>query len=339
MQDQQQDLPWEQKDWLQQAIEWIHTQLTASGLQIVGSVELIHQRPWSSFASVPTADGTVYFKAAAPAFKYEIALTQALAQWRPDCTVRVIAVDLDRGWLLSANAGDTLSTVSQSSAQIEHWLKMLPLTVEFQIEMAGRVAELLELGVPDRRLATLPEQYSQLLQANGSLRVDMEPGLTREEYQQLRDLRPRFAAWCEELADYGLKETLTHEELHDSNVLVSGNRYIFTDWSDCSVSHPFFAMVVMTRAAAHRLHLAEDGKEMVRLRDAYLEPWTKFTTRSKLLTAFDLAYRLGMVNRALSWHHGTGSLSKRHKEPYADAVPGWLQDFLNAETPISPNAS
>jgi hypothetical protein len=72
---------------------------------------------------------------------------------------------------------------------------------------------------------------------------------------------------------------------------------------------------------------------MMSLRDAYLEPWTKFETREKLLAAFELAYRLAMVNRALSWHYATGSLSKRHKEPYADAVPEWLQDFLNAETP------
>jgi hypothetical protein len=69
------------------------------------------------------------------------------------------------------------------------------------------------------------------------------------------------------------------------------------------------------------------------LRDAYLEPWTKFQTRVKLLAAFELAYRLAMVNRALSWHQATASLSRQHKEPYADFVPGWLQDFLNAEMP------
>jgi hypothetical protein len=39
---------------------------------------------------------------------------------------------------------------------------------------------------------------------------------------------------------------------------------------------------------------------MMRLRDAYLEPWTTFATRRDLLTAFDLAYRLALANRALS---------------------------------------
>lgn len=111
-------------------------------------------------------------------------------------------------------------------------------------------------------------------------------------------------------------------------MLVSGDRYIFTDWSEGVVIHPFFMMLVTLRATADRLELAEDGSEMLRLRDAYLEPWTTFETRGKLLAAFALAYRLAMVNRALSWHHGTGSLSKRHKEPYADSVPSWLWSIL-----------
>jgi hypothetical protein len=90
-------------------------------------------------------------------------------------------------------------------------------------------------------------------------------------------------------------------------------------------------MLVTLRATAARLEVAEEGPEMLRLRDAYLEPWTAFETREKLLAAFETAYRLAMVNRALSWHHGTGTLSQRHKEAYADSVPSWLRDFLNAE--------
>jgi len=41
-----------------------------------------------------------------------------------------------------------------------------------------------------------------------------------------------------------------------------------------------------------------------------------------------------MVNRALSWQQATGSLSIEHKEPYADALPEWLQDFLGADKAV-----
>ena len=300
-------------------------------MDITGPIEILHQRPWSTFARVSTTSGTVYFKAPAPGSLYEAALTQALACWRPDCTVPVIAVDLDQGWLLTADAGITLRDIGRSPGQVEHWLKVLPLCAELQIEMAARVPELLTLGMPDRRLVMLPQLYAQLMEDTDNLRVGLEPGLTAEEYQRLRDLRPHLAGLCEQLASAGLPETLTHEEVHDGNVLVNGDRYIFIDWSDSSVAHPFFTMLVTIRAVAHRLELAEYGPEMMRLRDAYLEPWTTFATRPTLLAAFRQAYRLGMANRALSWQFGTGTAAAHHKQLYADAVPGWLQDFLNAE--------
>jgi hypothetical protein len=171
------------------------------------------------------------------------------------------------------------------------------------------------------------------MEAHENLRVGLEPGLTPDEYQRLCDLHPWVVMACERLASLGLPETLVHEEVTSTNVLVRGNRYIFTDWSEGVVSHPFFIMLLTLQATADRLEIAEDSSEMLGLRDAYLEQWIAFSTRDKLLVGFEVAYRLAMVNRALSWHHGTGSLSKRHKEAYADSVPNWLRHFLNAETP------
>jgi hypothetical protein len=333
MQDRHTRLPWEQPGWFEQASAWIDAQLAARGWHGVSPLELVRLRPWSAFARVSTTNGTAYFKALAPDCRYEAALTQALGRWRPDCTIPLLAVDRDRGWLLSADAGPTLHSVSPSMDQLGHWLRLLPLCVELQIEMADRVPDLLALGLFDRRLDQLPHLYTQLMEADENLRVGLVPGLTPVEYRRLRDSRSWVAAACEHLASIGLPETLVHEEVHSTNVLVSGDRYIFTDWSEGVVTHPFFMMLVTLRATADRLELAEDGPEMRRLRDAYLEPWTAFEMRGKLFAAFGLAYRLAMVNRALSWHHGTGSLAARHKEPYADSVPMWLRDFLNAAIP------
>lgn len=328
-------LPWEQPGWLEAATTWIHARLEASRWRASGPVELLHQRAWSTFARVPTDQGTAYFKAPAPPY-YEAALTEALSRWRPDCTARLLGVDVARGWLLSADAGETLRAVSDPGEQIEHWVKLLPQYAELQMAMAGHVTELLGMGVSDRRLANFARLYANLLEETESLMIGLPDGLTREEHRRLLDLRPQVAAWCEQLAGYGLADTLTHEEIHDSNVLFNGEGYIFTDWSDSSVAHPFFTILVTMRAAAHRLKLAEDGPEITRLRDAYLESWTKFATRKALSEAFELAYRLAMINRALSWQESIGPLSDEQKEPYADNVPGWLQDFLIAG-PVTSN--
>jgi len=332
MDDQVTQLPWEEPDWLQQVIAWIEDQLANSGRESTGPVEVMHQRPWATFARVDTDKGTVYFKAPAPGSYYEAGVTEALTRWRPKNTVPILSVDLERGWLLSADAGATLRSASPSVVQVEHWVKLMPICVELQLQMAEHVPELLALGMPDRRLAKLPQLYTQLLEDDENLRVGLKPGLSPEEYRSLCDLPSQVAFMCEELNSYGFPETLTHEEVHDANILLTRDgRYIFTDWSDSSVAHPFFSMLVTMRAAAHRLKLAENSPEMIRVRDAYLEPWTEFETREKLSAAYDLAYRLGMINRALSWQQGTGSLSREYKEQYADAVPEWLQDFLIAE--------
>src|ERR1044071_9565887 len=112
---------------------------------------------------------------------------------------------------------------------------------------------------------------------------------TPGEYRSLRAGQTRFAAQCEQLAAYKLPATLTHEEVHENNVLLGDGRYVFTDWSDCSVGHPFFTMLVTLRAAAHWLHLDESGPELRHMRDAYLEPWTRFAPRDELLQALALA--------------------------------------------------
>ncbi|MEZ4728507.1 MAG: phosphotransferase [Caldilineaceae bacterium] len=321
MQDQTTQLPWEAPTWLDQTSAWINAQVAACGWQSLSPVEIVRLRPWSAFARVATTNGIVYFKATAPDCHYEAALTQALARWRPYCTVPLLAVDLDCGWLLSADAGPTLHAASPSTDQFEHWLKVLPLCVELQLAMVDHLPELLTFGLFDRRLTHLPHLYNQLMAGHENLRVGLEPGLTPEEYQRLQALQPWVTDACAQLAELGLPETLVHEEVHSTNVLVNGDRYIFTDWSEAAITHPFFMMVVTLRGAAIEFGLDESGPVLRRLRDAYLEPWTAFATLEQLSNAFALANRLAMVNRALSWHHGTGSLDQRHKAPMPIAYP------------------
>lgn len=331
MDEQPSQLPWEQPNWLAEVTGWIQDQLSIHGYRMRGPVEILHQRPWSTFAQVKTDKELVYFKAPAPAFHYEAGVTQYLGRLRPDCSVPLLAVHPSLGWLLSVDAGVTLRNLSPSSDQVDHWVKIMPFYAELQKEMAAYIPDLLSLGMYDRRLLRLPQQYSELLEDTHALRLELEAGLTREEYHRLQDLTPRVFAWCEELSGYGLPETLVHEEVHDANILVHADRYIFTDWSDSSVGHPFFSILVTLRAAAHRLKLDEAGPELRRVREAYLEPWTTNVTRKDLSAALNLAYHMAMITRALAWHLGTGSLSEQQKAPYADYVSGWLQDFLQYE--------
>lgn len=331
MPDQSPGLLWTQRGWLEQASAWIHVELERLNISLSGPLEQPHVRPWSTVLRVPTNDGDLYFKASAPVLLHETGLTQVLSRWRPDCMPEVLATDLKRGWMLMRDGGYRLRSLIQTDREIRHWQEVLPIYAKVQIEMVGRVRDLLALGTPDRRLAVLPTRYKQLLADTGALRIALPEGLTSEEYQRLHELAPRVAADCEQLASFGIPETLQHDDFHDGNIFVQDGRYIFFDWGDSCVAHPFFTLVVTLRSVSHRLKLTDGATELEELRDVYLEPWTRYESPEHLLRAFTLARRLGIVCRALTWHHIVSSLEEPFQSEYAEAVPGWLHDFLAAE--------
>ncbi|HYN88730.1 MAG TPA: phosphotransferase, partial [Ardenticatenaceae bacterium] len=276
--------------------------------------------------------GDIYFKATAPALAHELALTEALARWRPDCIPEVLALDLERAWMLMPDVGASLRSLIRVDRDLGHWHRVLPLYAELQIEVAGHLGELLALGVPDRRLSLLPGQYESLLADTEAVRIGLAGGLTPEEYRRLRELAPRFAALCGELADYNIPESLDHNDLHDGNIFVRDGRYVFADWGDACAAHPFFSLLVTLVSVVNALGLEEHAPEMAVLRDVYLEPWTRFESRENLLAAFALAQQAAMVCRALTWQMAVVRTEEGQREEHAGRVPAWLQEFLKAES-------
>jgi Phosphotransferase enzyme family len=330
--DQNSQLPWTQPGWLEHASAWIRAELQRQGLGASGPIEQPHVRPGSTVLRVPTSAGVLYFKATAPVLAHKPALTQALARWRPDCMPEVLAADLERGWMLLRDSGESLRSQIQTEQDIWRWHAVLPLYAGVQIELSSRLPDLLALGVLDRRLATLARQYQQLLADTDAMRIDQPDGLTTEEYARLQALAPRFAALCERLAGYRVPETLHHDDFHDGNKFVRDGRYVFADWGESCAAHPFFSLVVTLRSIAYRLGWADGAPQLARLRDSYLAPWACYEPHENLLAAFALAQRVGMVCRALTWHGVVSRLEEPFKSEHADAVPGWLQEFLAAET-------
>jgi Phosphotransferase enzyme family len=246
-------------------------------------------RPWSTVLRVPTTDGDLYFKAVSAIHVFEAALTGLLAELQPGRVAEVVATDAERGWMLLCDGGSRLRELVGTRADLHHWERLLPGYAQLQIEMAPHAIRLLELGVPDERLAVLPEHFRELLATHPT-------GLTREEHQRLIDAAPRVEDMCRELATYGIPGTIQHDDLHDGQVFVSSGRYRIFDWGDSCVSHPFHSLTVILRMIAWQRDLEPGGRELQRLRDAYLEPF------GHLQAAAELAYRTGTIARSLAWH-------------------------------------
>jgi hypothetical protein len=321
-------LPWSQPGWFEEAAAWVRAETARLGMALTSPIEQPHVRPWSTVLQAPTNGGLLYMKATAPVLAHEPALTLALSRWRPDCMPEILVADLDRGWILMRDSGVSLRSLLTTAGQIERWREVLTIYAQMQIEMAERRNALLSLGVLDRRLSVLPSKFERLLTDVDALCIDHEDGLSADEYAQLKALVPRYAQMCEQLARYPIPETLHHDDFHDGNIFVCAGRYTFADWGESCVAHPFFTLVVTLRSVAYSLDLLAGDPVLDQLRDAYLDPWRRYASWDDLQSAFALASRVGMVNRALTWYRVVSHLEEPYRSEQADAVPGWLHEFL-----------
>jgi hypothetical protein len=287
---------WTDPDWLAEAHAWIEAQ----GIEPTGPIEQPHIRPWSTVLRVPTAGGPVWFKAMVPVVAYETAVVEVVSAARPDLVPALLADDRERGWLLMGDGGERLRELIERERSFDRWLDALPRYAELQLDLAPEAERLVALGTPDRRLNVLAEQYAELA--------------TRP-----RGTDARVAEMCAQLASYGLPETIQHDDLHDGQVFVRDGRYLFFDWGDSCVSHPFFSLsVTLEGNISWGLDDVANSVDTAPFRDAYLEPFTRLTPRAELEAACAIALRLGWICRALNVDRFARGLASPDRERLLD---------------------
>jgi hypothetical protein len=122
---------------------------------------------------------------------------------------------------------------------------------------------------------------------------------------------------CEELAAFGIPETIQHDDLHDAQVFVEDGAYRVLDWGDAVVSHPFMTLAVtLDGVIAWGVDDVEGSEDLAPYLRAYLEPWGD---PAELEPAAALSRRLGWILRVLS---GVDDPTQ------ADATQGRLRMFL-----------
>lgn len=236
-------------------------------------------------ARVPVAGGPAWFKACGAVQAFEPKLSAELfARW-PDRVAEVIGHDEERGWLLLADAGEPMARRGNPP---EPLLSLLPQYAELQRGEALHADEHLAHGVPDLRVAKVPERFDDLLRHD----LPLEP----EEIARLRAFAPHLAQLCDEVAAHGVVETVQHDDLHLANVYERGGRFRLLDWGDTSIAHPFASLVVPFRFLEEINRLPPTDRWFERLREAYLEPWG-----SGFGETFGLAVRVGAFAHAIAW--------------------------------------
>ena len=313
---------WRDETWRRTALDWVDERLAQDGARRTGEIEEIKIRPWSLVWRVPTADGQVWFKANGGDTRYEPVLVDALARWVPGRTVRPLAIDAERGWMLAPEAGPILRE-TPAAADPRQWEAFVGEYGQLQRDLSGRVAEMVALGVPDHRPEVLPEQAVTLVDDPDLVAFDPA------DRQRVRAILPEYALRCATLAAGGIGPSLNHDDLHDANVLVRDHRFQFFDWGDAAVAHPFATMLVTLRVVAHKFDVPADDPIVTRIRDAYLEVWTDEYDVAHLRELVRLAAWTGIVGRSYSWRRSLVHANADELAEWGDGVSGWLTELLS----------
>jgi hypothetical protein len=289
--------PWFESGWFDRASAWVESQLDRLGLDATGPVEQVRSWQRSALLRVNTSSGACYFKAVPPMFDHEPRLTQTLATWNPAYVPNVLTIDPQQRWILMRDfGGATLDQITE----IERWEEAVQVFAQLQIEWAKQVDHLIDLGCPDRRLSHLAAQLDALFADAAAMLPGRPAGLSAKEMLQLRAFAPRLKAMCAELANYRLPRSLEHGDFWAGQIGISNGNYVFIDWSDSSIAHPFFSMLFFLVEIEDFFPKIRNVR--TRLRNAYLQPWTCYAPLDQLITAFELSQPLAALHHALIYH-------------------------------------
>jgi hypothetical protein len=291
--------------WRREAEAWLDRQLAGTGRTRTGPVTQPSLRPWATVLSAPATGGTVWLKAGGRGTRFEAGLYALLHEVAPDRVLEPIALDVERGWMLLPDGGAPLGDRLTGDALVAALERVLPAYGQLQRDLAPHADRMLALGVSDMRPAAMPERLDEALAAVRPYVERHADAADRAGYDRVAAMRQEVEAWCRQLAAAPGAPSLDHNDLHPHNLL-DGAR--FYDWGDSVVAHPFASMLLGLGFVQRRvLGSREDAPEVLRLRDAYLEPFGDLAPHAELVAALELACRVGKIVRALTWQRAVAA--------------------------------
>ena len=309
--------PWSQPGWFDAATEWIESQLENLGHKLTKPVTCIKSWGISCVLKIASTGGNFYLKESStlPLFANEPAVTKGLATLFPDHVPKPVAIHAEKHWMLLKDFGKTIWE-TKSEADVREAVFRCFGTL--QVEAVTQIDNLLAMGCQDRRLTHLIGQVDALLEDPNILKK-----LKDSEVQKLKKRMPQFKAQLHELTTFNIPQTLVHGDLHMGNVAMRDDKYLFFDWTDTCITHPFFDMM--------GIYNQKDEDLRLQFQNAYLEIWIAFESMDRLQKCWKLAHSLYYLHHAVSYQHITASLETIN-QPELDTAPQFLRDLLNHES-------
>jgi Phosphotransferase enzyme family len=330
---------WTDPMWRAAILAWATGEALAHGHRVDGEIEQPHIRPWSTVFRIPTDRGVLWCKGLGPGTAHEAPLLAALGGWGRTEAVEPLAVDGERGWVLSPDGGPTLRMRRPDGTgdrDLGAWERILRRYADLQRSMERHCTELLAMGVPDGRPETLPATLDRLLDDDEVWDPSRMTAEDRADTSAARAALRRAGGWVARrsavLEASGIPPTIQHDDLHGGNIFVGDGGVRFFDWGDAVLAHPFGTLTVTLNSIAYATDLGADDPALRRLRAAYLEAWSDVRPLDELEAIAEAAIDLGRISRAAAWARALTGVAPGDLEDHGGAPAAWLADLAERMT-------
>jgi hypothetical protein len=278
--------------WIEQALDWISEITTLDRWRFLGGIQQINASANSSLVRFVAGRHRYWFKAAGSPEAHEALVTSTLASLFPEYLPEIVGFHPDWNAWLMRDAGNPLSDCDSHTPARTH--RIVRRLAELQRLSVGYVPRLLGDGCHDHRMPALRAEI---------------PGLTPylEEAMRMQNIETgvcvsaprlrRIATIIEEasfrLEDIRIPDALIHCDIDFQNILIDGERCVFTDWAEASVGNP---LTTFEQIRIQFVQADHASTSILRLKQSYYEIWRDFITEREFECALSLVPLIALAS-------------------------------------------
>jgi hypothetical protein len=295
---------WESAGWFKEATDWIDLELGSRNIYKMGPVSQERAGVLTKVLSIPCNTGTVYFKASQGDSPSEVAISEELAKMWPANVTELLVSDAKRNWMLmpdykSLGYGPVPELKQAEAAQT---------FAQLLIESKDSMPLWQQLKCPDFGMGQV-QAFSENFSARATPFLAGEARLEESELETLVNYVQQWGSMCPQLSDFAIPQTLVNLDFRLANVVSNSDGYLFYDWQESVISHPFFSLLNMFDEITppdsndENFSLLESQHALAKeaIRDAYLEAFEEFESKERLLEAFSIASAIQPVVQLKRW--------------------------------------
>ncbi|MEO1646128.1 MAG: phosphotransferase, partial [Chloroflexota bacterium] len=181
---------------------------------------------------------------------------------------------------------------------LDKWERAISEYSKLQVQLVAHTSTLQKLGIPQRPLSWIESHLNAFL-----LNLDTYvEGWNKARKKRLHDSIPFLHRLLAQLSENNIPNTLEHGDFWAGQIIVRRDKTLFTDWSDSTLTHPFFSLPFFLVDIQHELPNVPLETIQQTLTTAYLDAWTDYMPLADLQSAMQSASIISPLFTALRYH-------------------------------------